>query len=93
MSSTADAPVKREEGTSTGRLVITSWEELGKQITWEAAMPTVDVRPVPTLILPSKEEVETLKRRVDIIYEALKLLLGEDLEKAVKEGRRNEAAK
>jgi len=34
-----------------------------------------------------------LKRKVDVIYEALKLLLGEDLEKAVEKVEKGEVAK
>jgi len=50
-------------------------------------------QPTPINILDVLNQLYELKRKVDVIYEALKLLLGEDLEKAIEKVKKYEVAK
>jgi len=68
----------------------------GPRVSWSCAVPSASfsfsLPPIQYQVLaPIELEIRELKRRVDIIYEALRLILGDDLEKILEEVKRDEA--
>jgi hypothetical protein len=69
------------------------WES---RVSWSCTVPITSVSfSLPSIqyqvVVPIELEIRELKKRVDIIYEALRLILGDDLEKILEEVNKDEA--
>jgi len=70
----------------------TVWYNIPDRVYVQGTVST-NWQPTPINVLDLLNQLYDLKRKVDVIYEALKLLLGEDLEKAIEKVEKDETAK
>jgi hypothetical protein len=64
------------------------WESTAS---WSYTVP-ITLPPIQyQVVVPIELEIRELKKRIDIIYEALRLILGDDLEKVLEEVKKDEA--